>query len=353
MSGRPSTVAVTIAVAFACLTAACSGPEQTTAGTVSEVPVVSTTSTTDQPAIVESSSSTVVDEPVDVSPPPAVIEAYRSRAAIDVSPLGAPLPRDPSTMAAALTEAERAVRDPTLDADELSRWGRWQQRLYHHLAAGPDMVEPTLTAVARTADEPLAEAVALNWEARENLIRLLGTENTHSAVPAWRISAPPPADELLRYYKEAEAETGIAWPYVAAINLVETRMGRIQGVSTAGAVGPMQFLPSTWAECCDGDPTDPRDAILGAATYLTRRGGPDDMARAIWGYNNSDYYVNAVTAYVRVMMADERAYHGYHAWQIYFLTSDGVIYLAEGYDQPEEVPATEWLSDNPGTLVSP
>lgn len=51
------------------------------------------------------------------------------------------------------------------------------------------------------------------------------------------------------------------------------------------------------------------------------------------------------------MMADERAYRGYHAWQIYFLTDKGVIYLAEGYNQPEALAAAEWLSDNPGTLV--
>ena len=56
--------------------------------------------------------------------------------------------------------------------------------------------------------------------------------------------------------------------YGLAINLAETRMGRIVGVSSAGAVGPMQFLPATWESCCVGDPTDAHDAILGAATYL-------------------------------------------------------------------------------------
>ncbi len=92
----------------------------------------------------------------------------------------------------------------------------------------------------------------------------------------------------------AEDATGIEWEYLAAINLVETRMGRINGVSTAGAVGPMQFLPSTWAECCEGDPTIAADAIMGAGQYLLDRGGPLDMDRAILGYNNSKNYVTAV-----------------------------------------------------------
>lgn len=362
---RASTILVALAV-VAIAGAGCTGSTSPTATegsqpVIESEPVVPESTEAEpaeaEPAEAASSTSTTEGSATDSAPasttlPPAVVEAYGGLAAIDISPTGERLPSDSSMMAAALADAERAVRDPGLDPEALSRWGRWQQRLYHHLAANRDLVEPTLAAVGDTAEDPLAQAVALNWEARENLIKLLGTETTHSTVPAWRISAPPPADELLGYYREAEAETGIAWEYVAAINLVETRMGRIQGVSTAGAVGPMQFLPSTWAECCEGDPTKPRDAIVGAATYLTVRGGPDNMAKAIWDYNNSDYYVNAVTAYAEVMMADERAYHGYHGWQIYFLTTEGVVYLAEGYDQPEERPVTEWLGDNPDTLVT-
>src|SRR3712207_536212 len=64
--------------------------------------------------------------------------------------------------------------------------------------------------------------------------------------PAWRIVAPAPASELLGHYRAAEAAVGVPWQYLAAIHLVETRMGRIRGVSVAGAQGPMQFLPSTW-----------------------------------------------------------------------------------------------------------
>ena len=65
-----------------------------------------------------------------------------------------------------------------------------------------------------------------------------------STLPAWRIVRPEPADELLDAYRDAEAEFGIPWKYLAAINLVETGIGRIRGTSIAGAQGPMQFMPA-------------------------------------------------------------------------------------------------------------
>src|SRR5438270_10948820 len=58
-------------------------------------------------------------------------------------------------------------------------------------------------------------------------------------LPDWKIVQPAPVEDLLRYYKEAEAQFGVPWQYLAAIHLVETRMGRIRGLSTAGAQGPM------------------------------------------------------------------------------------------------------------------
>ena len=202
-------------------------------------------------------------------------------------------------------------------------------------------------AVLTGTDPRIQSAVDLNWSARQNLSSLVNTETLHDELPAWRVEPPAPAEELLGYYKQAEETWGIEWEYLAAINLIETRMGRIHGVSTAGAVGPMQFLPTTWAECGEGDPTQPSDAIPGAAKYLTIRGGPENMPRAIWGYNNSDYYVDAVSAYANVLMADEEAYHGYHAWEIYFLSTEGLVRIPVGYDQPEPIPVTEWLATNP------
>ena len=129
-------------------------------------------------------------------------------------------------------------------------------------------------------------------------------------------------------YKAAGAAAGgVGWEYLAAIHLVETRMGRIKGDSSAGAQGPMQFIPTTWdIYGRGGDITSNADAIPAAARLLRANGAPSDMARALRAYNNSARYVRAVTAYAKQMEADERAYLGYHAWQVYY----GTRLLPEG-----------------------
>jgi hypothetical protein len=200
-------------------------------------------------------------------------------------------------------------------------------------------------------DGSVRDAVSANWHARQEALALVNTSELSPTLPAWRIEPPRPADELLGYYRQAEAATGVPWPILAAVNLVETRMGRIDGVSSAGAVGPMQFLPSTWESCCEGDPTDDRDAIVGAAVYLTDRGAPADVDRALYGYNNSEHYVETVKAYAGVMTADERAYYGYHAWEVLYLSAAGLVRLAEGYDQAQPVDAAAWIEANPGALI--
>ena len=256
-----------------------------------------------------------------------------------------PLPTTAEEMIAALDEAELALRQPELDHVTAAPWGRRQQALYRVLAFNPDWADDVIGGV----DPSVRDAVALNWTATEALVSLVNSHTISDTLPAWRIVAPPPASELVGHYRDAESETGVPWSILAAINLIETRMGRIEGVSTAGAVGPMQFLPTTWAECCEGDPTVPRDAILGAGHYLVQRGADRDLDRAIFGYNNSDDYVTAVTSIAAVLDAEPELYLGYHAWEVYFLSTEGVVVLPEGYEQTEPVPAVEWLRDHPET----
>jgi len=347
------------AMAVVLMFSSCSAVESTASGagstSTTEADTASTTSAVTNPPDPGQSETLIVDVEGNANPAGDDTDAGPGDDKMSVEPneyfgRSLELPVSAGELAEALSDVEQVLRadDPALTAQDLAGLGRYQQSLYRTLSFHPEWVDPVLAAV----DEDVAAAVALNWEARENLRDLLATHTIHDTMPAWRIVEPFPAAELLSYYKEAEERTGIDWEYVAAINLVETRMGRIQGISTAGAVGPMQFLPTTWAECCEGDPTDPRDAIIGAATYLTHRGGPDNMSKAIWGYNNSDYYVNAVTAYADVLRLNERAYFGYHGWGIYFLTTSGVIFIEEGYEQAEEIPVTEWLGNNPDTLVT-
>ena len=260
-------------------------------------------------------------------------------------PAELPIPGSARELAAALSQAELALRAPGIDEAGARPWGRRQQVLYRTLAANPSWANDVVV----TVDPAVTVAVVENWTARRELSTMfpdvLGT-----TLPAWRIETPAPAEELLAYYREASEATGVPWEILAAINLIETKMGRIDGLSSAGAVGPMQFLPTTWEECCQGDPTVNADAIRGAAEYLIDRGAASDLDRAIFGYNNSDHYVRAVRAYAAVMADDPDAYLGYHAWQVFVLTAQGLILLPEGYEQPDAIDVATWIADHPDSL---
>ena len=91
------------------------------------------------------------------------------------------------------------------------------------------------------------------------------------------LNGPPPF--LISIYKRAGQRYDVPWPVLAAINSIETDYGRNLSVSSAGAVGWMQFMPGTWREYGvdanhDGkaNPYDPTDAIFAAARYLHANG---------------------------------------------------------------------------------
>jgi Transglycosylase SLT domain len=114
----------------------------------------------------------------------------------------------------------------------------------------------------------------------------------------------PPS--LLPIYQRCGTQYGIPWEVLAAINRIETAFGTNLNVSSAGAVGWMQFLPSTWRAYgvdanSDGskDPYNPVDAICAAARYLRAAGGGTDLRRALLAYNNADWYVDEVLLYAR------------------------------------------------------
>jgi len=108
-------------------------------------------------------------------------------------------------------------------------------------------------------------------------------------------------------------------------------MGRIQGLSSAGAQGPMQFMPATWASYGRGDVNNPRDAILAAGRYLHVHGAPQNMTGAIYAYNPSWLYVRAVQLYAKQMFDDSHAFLGYYNWQVYVQTTKGEVLLPEGF----------------------
>jgi cell wall-associated NlpC family hydrolase len=121
-------------------------------------------------------------------------------------------------------------------------------------------------------------------------------------VPFAQARTGPMSFAALRtIWQAAGSAYGIPWEVLGAINKLETGFGRNLGPSSAGAVGWMQFLPSTWARWGidangDGvaDPNNPTDAIFSAARYLAACGGQTDIAHAVYCYNHSNRYVNEV-----------------------------------------------------------
>src|SRR3954470_18672773 len=113
---------------------------------------------------------------------------------------------------------------------------------------------------------------------------------------------------LLPIYQAAGIQYGIRWEVLAGINEIESDYGRNLNVSSAGAVGWMQFMPATWKTYGvdannDGkrDPYNPVDAIFAAARYLKAAGGDKDIRRAVLAYNHAGWYVDSVMLRARLI----------------------------------------------------
>jgi hypothetical protein len=278
-------------------------------------------------ALVSCSDGSQSALPVPRSPATAVT-------ATTVAPIESPdqlvAPADASSTSAELTRVERALRSAGGDASTRLALGWAQQLAYGALSAHPEWADDVLGALP----DDVKPIVLAN---RDAAVRLASPDlgAPPPSLPEWTIRTPPPPAVLLGYYREAEAQSGIPWPYLAAIHFVETRMGRIHGNSTAGAQGPMQFIASTWAAYGNGgDVNDDHDAILAAGRYLADRGGTADIDHALFAYNPSDAYVAAIKGYAGVIAADARAYDGYYAWQVYVTTTAGTQRLPEGWHNP-------------------
>lgn len=149
----------------------------------------------------------------------------------------------------------------------------------------PRAVTPTPPVIAGQALPPLTTTLSrLAAKAVNSLIDLF-------PVPPF----------LLPIYQEAGDVYDVPWPVLAAINEIETDFGRNLSVSSAGAIGWMQFMPSTWMKYgldADGrgtaNPYDPIDAIFAAARYLHAAGSSRNLTRAIFAYNHAGWYVNSV-----------------------------------------------------------
>ena len=204
---------------------------------------------------------------------------------------------DSSIASAALT-----VRAGALEADVEQAVVTAAEVAQRHdeLAALLGTAAATLSRLsARAKTLAAAEAAAARLRALAAQV-----ERTAAArIAAARAIAVPGGLRSL-YVAAAKTCKGMPWPVLAAIGQVESGHGRNTAMSYAGAQGPMQFMPATFAAYgVDGDRDgiadvhNPADAIYSAANYLCANGagrGPGPLARAIWRYNHADWYVALV-----------------------------------------------------------
>jgi peptidoglycan hydrolase CwlO-like protein len=191
------------------------------------------------------------------------------------------------------TQLEAAADHEVVTAADVTR--RYDQLTRALAEAGAALTE--LSAHARTL------AVAERAAARLQALAAAAGASEADRVATAR-AAPVPADFRTLYVAAATTCHGLSWTVLAAIGQVESGHGRNPSTSSAGAQGPMQFLPSTFAAYAvdgdhdgDADIMDPADAIFTAAHYLCANGaghGDDGLHNAIWHYNHAQWYVALV-----------------------------------------------------------
>jgi len=195
---------------------------------------------------------------------------------------------------------------------------RRQQLVELRLAGDPSLYRVTLAALPPRVRADVADDVTAHRE-------LTGIPSKHATRKPPRIRLGPalPLATLRGLYREGEQRSSVPWRVLAAINFVESDFGRLREPSISGALGPMQFMPSTWRSYGEGNIRDPRDAILAAARYLRAAGAPRDLRTALWHYNPSSRYVDAVLRYARRIARDRFGLAALYARRLLVKTSAG------------------------------
>ena len=161
-----------------------------------------------------------------------------------------------------------------------------------------------LVAIAARTAKPHGAAPVV----RSRLVASSTVSRSVTPTPTAYARQEIPATYMSLYVRAAAAYE-LDWATLAAVGQIESRQGRsvfpgvTSGTNTAGAAGPAQFLSATWQRYgVDGDgdgeinPYDPADAIPSMASYLRASGAPEDWPKALFAYNHSQSYVDAVLA---------------------------------------------------------
>jgi hypothetical protein len=232
----------------------------------------------------------------------------------------APIPISARPLAATLTQTERSLDEAidrwdtsTKPPHDVTLLALYEQRIIRVLGE-----RPALARAVVKLDPAAADDVA----ARGDLKALVASGPVPRASP--KVGPAPAVDRLLAWYREAQRRFHVRWQLLAAVNFVESAFGKVQNASTAGAQGPMQFVPATWrAYGLGGNVHDSHDAILGAANYLAANHGATRERDALFHYNPSRLYVDAIMRYANHIARNPHALFRYYSWQVYFRTSTG------------------------------
>ncbi len=215
-----------------------------------------------------------------------------------------------AVLAAQLSRAQATIDAPDSSGAAVTHAGELEQVAVLRLAHAPPARR---RAVLAALPRPVASEIGADLRAASDL-RTITAPLRH--LPPWRIINPPPPMTLRDLFVAASRRYKVSWQTLAAIEFVETRFGRVLGPSPAGAQGPMQFEPATWAEYGHGSIDNPQAAIPAAARFLHANGATRDLPDALRHYNDSVAYVQAVQTYTAVMRRDPRAFLGLYAWQV-------------------------------------
>ena len=240
-------------------------------------------------------------------------------------PPGAPIPREPVALASTYGSTTREL------AAALDGWHPRTGRVPRDVTLYALYQQRILIVLSerRSLAKAVFARVRAPWlESEVSARRELGRLSKPRPLRAFRTGPAAPAERLRGYYLEAQSRFGVAWNVLAAVNYVESAFNKLRNASSAGAQGPMQFIPSTWRRYgLGGDVHDPHDAVLGAANYLHANGAPGNYRRALYRYNPSSLYVDAVLRYARRIQSDPRAYYVFYSRQVFVRTPHGLVRL--------------------------
>jgi hypothetical protein len=275
--------------------------------------------------------------PAGAAPGPSRVAATAATAATRTPPASRPSPGmtapagavpamggGPARLAGRLTTAETVLGTAQVSPAALARQALIVQLACLRIAAHPHWAALVTAQVAPAQRAAAAADIAATAD-------LVALTPPGARLPPWRIITAENPVALRADYRAAQAATGVKWPYLAAINFVETDFGRIAGPSSAGAQGPMQFLPATWAIYGHGDIHRPRNAILAAGRLLADHGAIQDIGSALYAYNPSERYVDAVLRYASRLGHDPHALISYYSHQVIYRLGRGWVLLPAGY----------------------